>query len=376
MGCSCLKSNTVIKSKVISIENSISNQIPENIILPQQQHISNNNIIPSNNSNNNQCTNNNQNEIFNLNNNNNISNAIPIISSGNPNFEPYLISKNDPNFNYPEIPNEYLGHGLKRMKGYISAITLEALQKVRDDFWSSRVEGNPEIWELLHAICHDQSLSDEDIIGMLRAGGIIPFKDCINVVYDSKGALYEIPNYCINDPSQYNIPEIEYTKEKPNEEEIEFKIRYFTHQFGIKLSNMKTIAEIKELILKEEKYKDMEISRVRLFFGGKELHEDKEIWFYDIQNDSIVQMLVRQLSNRSNHQDKEGIKTNASNSKDMKLYEDKENEIAEHKEEKESNFNLLESEIISAFNLFTSSVFIAVSKLGSISISVCIFKFI
>ena len=346
MGCSCLKSNTVIKSKVISIENSISNQIPENIILPQQQHISNNNIIPSNNSNNNQCTNNNQNEIFNLNNNNNISNAIPIISSGNPNFEPYLISKNDPNFNYPEIPNEYLGHGLKRMKGYISAITLEALQKVRDDFWSSRVEGDPEIWELLHAVCHDQSLSDEDLIGMLRAGGIIPFKDCINVVYDSKGALYEIPNYCINDPSQYNIPEIEYTKEKPNEEEIEFKIRYFTHQFGIKLSNMKTIAEIKELILKEEKYKDMEISRVRLFFGGKELHEDKEIWFYDIQNDSIVQMLVRQLSNRSNHQDKEGIKTNASNSKDMKLYEDKENEIAEHKEEKESNFNLLESEIV------------------------------
>ena len=66
MGCSCLKSNTVIKSKVIPIENSISNQIPENIILPQQQHISNNNIIPSNNSNNNQCTNNNQNEIFNL----------------------------------------------------------------------------------------------------------------------------------------------------------------------------------------------------------------------------------------------------------------------------------------------------------------------
>ena len=30
----------------------------------------------------------------------------------------------------------------------------------------------------------------------------------------------------------------------------------------------------------------------------------------------------------------------------MKLYEDKENEIEEHKEEKESKFNLLESEIV------------------------------
>ena len=347
MGCSCLKSYPVIKSKVIPIESNISNQMSnqDNIIRPKHQHISNNNLIPNNNSNNNQIQNEN-NDIFNLNNNNNTNNPVSIIPTSNPNFESYLISKNDPNFNYPELPNEYLGHGLKRMKGYISAITLEELQKVRDDFWTSRVEGDSEIWELLHAICNDQNLSDEDIMGMLKAGGIIPYKDSINVVYDSKGALYEIPNYCINDPSQYNIPEIEYTKEKPNEEEIVFKIRFFNHQFDIKLSNMKTIAEIKDLIIKEEKYKDMEISRVRLFFGGKELHDDKEIWFYDIQNDSIVQMLVRQLSNQSIKQDKEGIKTNYSNSKDMKeIDEEKENDLIEHKE-KESNYNVLESELV------------------------------
>ena len=181
------------------------------------------------------------------------------------------------------------------MKGYISAITLEKLQKVRDDFWTSRIEGDSEIWELLRAICSDQSLSDEDIVGMLKAGGIVPFRDCINVVYDSKGALYEIPNYCINDPSQYNIPEIEYTKEKPKEEGIKFFIRHFTHQFEVEISNWKEIKDVKEMILsKEEKYKEMNISQIRLFFGGKELLDEKEIWFYDIGGDSIVQMLTRE----------------------------------------------------------------------------------
>ena len=298
MGCSCLKSNVVIKSKLNPPEHdlssqNISNNNPSNRISShhQQSNTANNNPPSSQPPQaTNQISQPQNNHQLNLNNN---TENLPLFS--NPNFEPYLISKNDPSFNFPELPNEYLGHGLKRMKGYISAITLEKLQKVRDDFWTSRIEGDSEIWELLRAICSDQSLSDEDIVGMLKAGGIVPFRDCINVVYDSKGALYEIPNYCINDPSQYNIPEIEYTKEKPKEEGIKFFIRHFTHQFEVEISNWKEIKDVKEMILsKEEKYKEMNISQIRLFFGGKELLDEKEIWFYDIGGDSIVQMLTRE----------------------------------------------------------------------------------
>ena len=32
-----------------------------------------------------------------------------------------------------------------------------------------------------------------------------PLKDCINIIYDSKGMLYEIPNYCINDPFKFEL---------------------------------------------------------------------------------------------------------------------------------------------------------------------------
>ena len=72
------------------------------------------------------------------------------------NFEPYLQSKIDPYFNFPEVEEDiYVGEGLKRMKGYISTIPKEELLKKRAEFWQTRVEGNKETWEFLQRICED-----------------------------------------------------------------------------------------------------------------------------------------------------------------------------------------------------------------------------
>ena len=89
------------------------------------------------------------------------------------------------------------------MKGYRSPVPFEELEKIRNDFWSSRIEGNPQIWEILHMICNDNSLSVDDIDAYMKASNIVTYKGCINVTYDNKGFLYEIPNYCINDPLEY-----------------------------------------------------------------------------------------------------------------------------------------------------------------------------
>ena len=36
---------------------------------------------------------------------------------------------------------------------------------------------------------------------------IKPYKNCINIVYDIKGMIYEIPNYCINEPYDFAYDE-------------------------------------------------------------------------------------------------------------------------------------------------------------------------
>ena len=276
MGCACLKSNVIIKSKF-----NYSNFTDINNI---------------NNQNSNSRNNNQENIIRELSNNsnNNINNHLNIQQYFIPNFEPYLQSKNDPSFNYPELENEYIGIGLKRMKGYISPINLEKLKKVREDFWSSRIEGDEKIWNILKNICNDESLKENDIKEILKVSGIIPYRNCINIVYDSKGALYEIPNYCINQPSQYKIEEIEYDKNKPKEEVINVIIRYYNNQFKFKISNWKNIIQLKENIIKIKDYKNVNIENIRLFFGGKELNDIQELWFYNIVNKSIIQMLIKE----------------------------------------------------------------------------------
>ena len=305
MGCACFRSNLIINSKIKGNRNeyndecdinNINTNYNENINNNSQNNmdiinndnfisISSNNII-INSSNN--FDNYNSNYInSNNDNNNNIYNYFST-------FEPYLQSKHNENFNYPEIQNEYIGKGLKRMNGYISNKTFEDLIKIREDFWSSRIEGDKEIWNILKYICNDNILKENDIKEILKVSGIIPYKNCINIVYDSKGILYEIPNYCINLPLRYEIEEIKYDKQKPKEEKINITIRNYCKEINILISNWKSILDLKKEIIKLKQYQNISIERIKLFFGGKELNNDKELWFYNFVNKTICQMLIKE----------------------------------------------------------------------------------
>ena len=319
MGCGCLNKKKVEIISNISENKNNNEGINQNNNINHRHSISlnennnnnnNENNKQNNHDNNNQNNNNNPNNnlISNSNNNNqnqqnNINQELNSLSQSNsnssgglaPSYEPYLQSKHDENFNYKEL-DKYVGTGIKRMKGYISPVPFEELEKIRNDFWSSRIEGNPQIWEILHMICNDNSLSVEDIDAYMKASNIITYKGCINVTYDNKGFLYEIPNYCINDPLEYEKFEEKIPLIK---EDFEVKIRCFNLEEKIKINNFDNIKELKENIKKCEKFnKKYELNNIRLFFGGKELNDKKEIWYYNIQNESIIQMLANPLENK------------------------------------------------------------------------------
>lgn len=46
------------------------------------------------------------------------------------------------------------------MKGYKSNLSKEDLQKKRNEFWGTRVEGNSETWEFLKNICENQEINE------------------------------------------------------------------------------------------------------------------------------------------------------------------------------------------------------------------------
>ena len=290
--------------------------IPINVVSNHNNQNSQNNNNDNNHNNNNNNSNNNVNNINNnsnqnnSNNNNlmnNLQNIINNISEENnfnlgPAYEPYLQSKQDENFNYKEIENEYVGEGVKRMKGYISPFSYQELEKIREDFWSSRIEGNKAIWEVLHTICNDNTLSLDDIDSFMKSSNIVTYKGCINVTYDSKGFLYEIPNYCINDPLQYE-KKIEEDKVMPKKENIEIKIRCFSDEGKIKINNYEKVEKLKQMVAECKTFKNKYIlEKIRLFFGGKELNNEKQLWFYNIENKSIIQMLAKVLEKKNENE--------------------------------------------------------------------------
>jgi len=198
---------------------------------------------------------------------------------------PYLQSKVNPNFNYPNSKdNVYVGKGLKKMRGYICIVPKEELPKIREAFWGTRVEGDPMVWTFLKELCELPEEEQDNIPAMLEANDITPLKKCLNVTYDNSGMIYEIPNYCINDPVSYDLPE-NHVK-KPEKKNICFHARKGTKQVKIKASNYTSIEKVKVNIAQKLEIKDEK--NVRMFFRGKELKNGNELWTYNIQDDDVI----------------------------------------------------------------------------------------
>ena len=105
---------------------------------------------------------------------------------------PYLQTKNNPNFNFPEVKeNIYVGKGLRRMKGYISIVPKEELEKRRIAFWGTRVEGDSQVWTFLKELCELPKSEEKNIKAMLEVNEITPLLKCINVTYDKAGSLMQ-----------------------------------------------------------------------------------------------------------------------------------------------------------------------------------------
>lgn len=211
-----------------------------------------------------------------------------------PNYEPYLQSKHNPSFNMKELPDVTVGEGLKQMKGYVCQIEEDDLIRKRDDFWSSRYDGNPEVWELLKNFCIG-TFSNKDLKELLSGSGLSPYAGCINVIYDSKGNLYEIPNYCIHDPSVWDVPKLKI--QKPKEVTVQAVIRLGIEEYNIALSNLTKVHDLKKAIVKNlkipEEYGEVTPEKIRLFHYGKEMKDKDYLFMHEVADGSSILMMVR-----------------------------------------------------------------------------------
>jgi hypothetical protein len=156
MGCACIQQDVVVRNQRINKERGLSEQNSRRLSGNIQQRESPNNerhgvhnqpvesvndnnprYVPPRNTNNRNSQQHSHIDIPVRNNNRdtNIQSLHAMNSRMLLQGEIYLQSKFNPNFNYPEIEDVYLGLGLKRMKAYICPHSQEELLKKRTEFW-------------------------------------------------------------------------------------------------------------------------------------------------------------------------------------------------------------------------------------------------
>lgn len=83
----------------------------------------------------------------------------------------------------------------------------------------------------------------------------------------------------------------------PINKEITLLVKYFTNNYDVKINDTSLINDLKKIIHKlyNEKNLDnnIEQSDIRLFFGGKELKDDVELFNYNIKPESIILMNLK-----------------------------------------------------------------------------------
>eukprot|EP00002_Diphylleia_rotans_P010230 TRINITY_DN2062_c0_g1_i1.p1 TRINITY_DN2062_c0_g1~~TRINITY_DN2062_c0_g1_i1.p1 ORF type:complete len:120 (-),score=21.88 TRINITY_DN2062_c0_g1_i1:117-476(-) len=90
---------------------------------------------------------------------------------------------------------------IKQPKPWSAApvINTAQLERMRREFWETRIEGRQVVWETLKGVV-DEPETDMKIL-ILQSAGIVVIDGDLSEVYDELGAKYELPNYILSDPT-------------------------------------------------------------------------------------------------------------------------------------------------------------------------------
>ena len=188
----------------------------------------------------------------------------------------------------PEVNgNKYVNYGIKRMKAYICNLNIDELNNLRDKFWKSRISINERFKFIRQAVLYDNNKCED----YLLKNGFIIINGCVNKCTDNTKFIYKIPNYCINDPYfEKELDKIDSKRDK-KQVNVNLKLGDIKEQF-IFFDDISGL-EIKEEFLKRKNL-DLEnyFKRIRLFFGGNEIHEKDLLYQHKIKDNYTIQINI------------------------------------------------------------------------------------
>jgi hypothetical protein len=218
--------------------------------------------------------------------NNHHHNQIPSSKTSQP-----KIQIKDPIFeDMPEWEGErYKGYGIKQMKGYKCDLKINELNKLRDEFWSSKKVLRHQ-WKIIHQACVYDHIKAEEYLARNEMKTV---NGCINNLVDIDGNEYKIPNYCINDP----YFELELLQDDGNnKKEINIKLIDLCNikHISITVNENITGKELKEIYAQQNNI-DLTNNKIRLLFGGGLIKDDETLYQHKVHDGFSIQVCVSSI---------------------------------------------------------------------------------
>ena len=188
----------------------------------------------------------------------------------------------------PEVNgNKYVNYGIKRMKAYICNLNIDELNNLRDKFWKSRISINERFKFIRQAVLYDNNKCEDYLI----KNGFSTINGCVNQCTDYTKYIYQIPNYCINDP--YFEKELVKVEPDRKKNRINIFLKLGDEKEKFTFDDDITGKEIKEEYAKRKKL-DLDIyhQKIRLFFGGNEIHNNEYLYQHKVKENYSIQVNI------------------------------------------------------------------------------------
>lgn len=188
-------------------------------------------------------------------------------------------------------PEKIKGIGIKRMNAYQCDLKIDDLNKMRDKFWNTKINENIR-WHFLRQACLYDSFKSEEY---LLQHGFWLIYGCINKCTDHTKFIYNIPNYCINDPYFEKVL-VSVDEKSKYDKKIEVILSDSNdNKTTLRINESCTGKELKEMYLQYNN-QDASLFSVRLFFGGNEIKDDHYLFQHKIKHKFRIQILICHLT--------------------------------------------------------------------------------